>query len=382
MDEPMRSGSKPSRFYEILRLFLRLGFTAFGGPAVHISMMRKEVVDRRAWMDDEEFLDLVGATNLIPGPNSTEMSIHLGYMQAGWKGMLLSGFSFILPAASIVLALAWIYVRYSTTPAADGLLYGVKPVVIGVILQALWSLGSRAVKGPLTAGVGITALVLYFLGISEIPLLLAGGIVVMLIVNARRLSGMQAVLFCAPFLPTAKAAAEVRLTTLFLTFLKIGSVLYGSGYVLFAFLHTDFVQGLGWLTNQQLVDAVAVGQFTPGPVFTTATFIGFVLGGFPGAVLATAGIFLPSFIFVAISNPLIPRLRESAWFGAFLDGVNIAAMALMAAVTFQLGRASLVDPFTIGLAVAAAVLLFRFQVNASWLILGGAGAGLIWTSLT
>lgn len=365
---------------EVARFFLRLGFTAFGGPAAHIALMHDELVKRRKWLDEQRFLDLLGATNLIPGPNSTEMAIHLGYGRAGWAGLVTAGACFILPAVSIVLALAWAYRQYGTTPAAGWLLYGVKPVVIAVVLQALWGLGRKAVKGPLTAAVGLAALTLYFWQVNEIALLLLGGLVVMLAQNRPRFGPGQNIPLLALLpglaLPAIVAATPVSLGLLFLTFLKIGSVLYGSGYVLLAFLRSDLVIQLGWLTDQQLIDAIAIGQVTPGPVFTTATFIGYVLAGLPGAAAATLGIFLPSFFFVAISNPLIPRIRNSPWAGGMLDGVNVASMGLMAAVTWQLGRASLIDPLTIGLAVVSAVLLLRFKVNSTWLVLGGAAAGL------
>ena len=364
---------------EVTLLFLKLGFTAFGGPAAHIAMFRDEVVKRRKWIDDYHFLDLLGATNLIPGPNSTEMAIHLGFVRAGWRGLIAAGAAFIIPPVFIVIGLAWVYVHFGTTPEAGWLLYGVKPVIIAIILQAILGLRKAAIKGPLTAVVGAAALVFYLLGVNEIALLFAGGVAVMVGENLRRLTKANLVGIIAPLgglsLP-ALAAGAFNLPLMFLIFLKIGAVLYGSGYVLLAFLRADFVTRLGWLTDQQLVDAVAIGQVTPGPVFTTATFIGYILGGLPGALLATLGIFLPSFIFVAVSNPLIPRLRNSPWMSGLLDGVNVAALGLMAAVTWQLGRASIIDPFTIVLGLVAALLLFRFKINTTWLVLGGAAAGL------
>ena len=370
--------------WEIARLFLKLGLTAFGGPAAHIAMMRDEVVTRRKWIDDQHFLDLLGATNLIPGPNSTEMAIHIGFVRGGWRGLVVGGACFILPAMLIVMALAWAYDQFGAVPEVDRLLYGVKPVIIAIVVQALWGLGRKAVKGALTAVVGLVALVLYFTGVNEIALLLAGSLFVMLAQNIRR-RGARGLFtphgLLAPLglsLPAiAPAALPFSLPILFLTFLKIGAVLYGSGYVLLAFLRADFVVRLGWLTDRQLIDAVAIGQVTPGPVFTTATFIGYVLGRVPGAVLATIGIFLPSFVFVAISNPLIPRIRHSPWAGALLDGVNVASLGLMAAVTLQLGQAALVDPLTMALGLTAAILLFRFKVNSTWLVLGGALTGLL-----
>ena len=370
---------EPTALRELAGLFLRLGLTAFGGPAAHIAMMRDEVVARRKWLSDEEFLDLLGATNLIPGPNSTEMAIHIGRVRGGWRGLVVAGLCFILPAATIVLALAWLYVAYGTTPAAEWLLYGVKPVIIAIVVQALWGLGRGAVKRALLGAVGLAVIALYLLGYNELALLFGAGALVMLIANLRRLGrrgAAPALLLGLPGALLAQAATPVSLGTLFLTFLKIGGLLYGSGYVLLAFLRNDFVERLGWLTDKQLLDAVAIGQVTPGPVFTTATFIGYILAGAPGALVATIGIFLPSFLFVALTNPLIPRLRRSPWMGAFLDGVNVAAVGLMVAVTWELGRAAIVDWLTAALALAAALLLVRFKVNSTWLIAGGAIAGL------
>jgi chromate transporter len=364
---------------EVLRLFLKLGVTAFGGPAAHIAMMHDETVKRRKWLGEQEFLDLVGATNLIPGPNSTEMAIHIGFLRARWLGLIIGGICFIVPAMFIVLLLAWVYARFGATPQAEWLLYGIKPVVIAIIVQALLSLGRKAVKGPLTAAVAVIVIVLYFVGINEIILLLAGGLIVMIALNYKRLRRQGLGAFIIPISGVgmgSQVAVNFSLPKLFFTFLKIGSVLYGSGYVLLAFLQADLVVRFGWLTDQQLMDAIAIGQVTPGPVFTTATFIGYILGGIPGALLATLGIFLPSFIFVAISNPLIPRMRKSEWVSGLLDGVNVASLALMAAVTWQLARSSIIDPVAAAMALVSALLLFRFKVNSTWLVLGGACMGL------
>jgi chromate transporter len=372
---------EPAALREIAGLFLKLGLIGFGGPAAHIAMMRDEVVTRRGWLSEREFLDLLGATNLIPGPNSTEMAIHIGRVRGGWRGLVLAGVCFILPAVLIVLALAWLYVAYGATPAAEWLLYGVKPVIIAIVVQALWGLGRGAVKSLLLAAVGLAVIALYLLGYNELALLFGGGALVMLAANLRRLGQARAapaLLLGLPGALLAQAGAPVSLGTLFLTFLKIGGLLYGSGYVLLAFLRNDFVERLGWLTDQQLLDAVAIGQVTPGPVFTTATFVGYIVAGLPGALVSTIGIFLPSFLFVALTNPLIPRLRRSAWMGAFLDGVNVAAVGLMVAVTWELGRAAIVDWLTAALALAAALLLVRFRVNSTWLIAGGAIAGLVY----
>lgn len=372
-----------ARLGELARLFFRLGATAFGGPAAHIAMMYDEVVQRRKWIDDQEFLDLIGATSLIPGPSSTEMTMHIGYVRAGWRGLIVAGSCFIFPAAVIVLTLAWLYVEFGNLPTAEWLLYGVKPVVIAVVFQALWTLGQKAVKGWLTASAGILMMVGYFLGFNEIMLLFVGGIAVMVIANIPRLmTSAKAVglLALAPFaglFQPGGTASEPGLLAIFLTFLKIGSVLYGSGYVLLAFLRNDLVVRTAWLTDQQLIDAIAIGQVTPGPVFTTATFIGFVLAGFLGALVATLGIFLPSFFFVALSNPIIPHVRNSPWASSLLDGVNVASLGLMAAVTYQLGVASIIDPLTIGIALVSAVLLLRFKINSTWLIAGGAILGVV-----
>jgi chromate transporter len=348
-------------------------------------MMHDEVVKRRRWLNDQEFLDLVGATNLIPGPNSTEMPIHLGFLRAGWPGLIVGGVCFVVPAMLIVLILAWAYVIFGQLPQAQWLLYGIKPVVIAIIIQAIWNLGRKAAKNLLLLMAGLVILCLYwFLHANEIVLLFASGLVVMAIGNFERLrtQGTQALLppaisFSILSSGVAVAATAFSLPILFLTFLKIGAILYGSGYVLLAFLRSDLVLRLHWLTDQQLLDAIAIGQVTPGPLFTSATFIGYILGGVPAAVLATVGIFLPSFAFVAISNPLIPKVRASPWVSGFLDGVNIAALSLMAGVTIQLGWASLVDLPTLVIGAVALGLLLRYGINSTWLIAGGAIAGIL-----
>jgi chromate transporter len=377
------------RLLELAGLFLRLGTTAFGGPAAHIAMMEDEVVRRRQWLTREEFLDLLGATNLIPGPNSTELAIHIGHRRAGWSGLVIAGCCFILPATLIVGVIAWAYVKFGNLPQAEGLLYGVKPVIIAVVVQALWGLGRTAVKTKWLAMVGLAAAGLNFFGINELAVLFGSGILVAAN-RAMRLwrNGAAAprppLLGVLPGIPLLSAAgvagavtasAPFSLSSLFLFFAKVGSVLFGSGYVLLAFLRADLVERWHWLTEAQLLDAIAVGQFTPGPVFTTATFIGYVLGGVAGAVVATVGIFVPAFFFVAISGPLVPRLRKSAIAGAFLDGVNVASLALMAVVTWQLCATTLVDGFTAWLALTAAFLLFHWRVNSAWLVLIGAVLG-------
>lgn len=365
---------------EVAAVALKLGFTAFGGPAVHIAMLREEVVVRRRWLTDEEFLDLLGATNLIPGPNSTEMVIHVGLRRAGWAGFAVGGLLFILPAAAIVLACAWAYVAYGRTPGAAWVLYGIKPVIIAVVLQAIWGLARTAVKSVPLAILGIAGLALYLAGVNELVILFGGGLLVAIVRGVRTRVDARAVLapllaFAGPVSPAAPAAPD--LARLALLFLKIGAVLYGSGYVLVAFLRSEFVERLGWLTDQQLLDAVAVGQFTPGPVFTTATFVGYLIGSWPGAFLATAAIFLPSFVFVALTSRFVPRLRRSPLAAAALDGVNVAALALMAGVVWQLGRSAITDWFTAVLAIAAAVCLLRWKINSAWLVLGGAAIAVV-----
>lgn len=368
-----------SKLREVIGLFLRLGFTAFGGPAAHVSLMHDEIVRRRGWMSEQEFLDLLGATNLIPGPNSTEMAIHAGYRRAGWPGLVAGGVCFALPAALIVGILAYFYKAYGDLPEAAWILQGITPVVVAVILQALWMLGKKAVRTPLLFLAAALVFALYFLGVNEVLLLFAGGLAIMLVENFKRLTKPEAAAVILPvsLLAPAAASAPFQLSTLFFIFLKVGAILYGSGYVLLAFLRSDLVTRLGWLTDQQLLDAIAVGQVTPGPLFTTATFIGYYLGGVSGATLATLGIFLPSFLFVAISSPLIPKMRASPWAGALLDGVNAVSLGLMAAVTVQIGRAAMVDAWAVIIAIAAAVLLIKFRVNSTWLILGGALIGVM-----
>src|ERR1700674_5866251 len=387
------SGATPLK--ELALFFLRLGTTAFGGPAAHIAIMEDELVRRRKWLSREKFLDLLGASNLIPGPSSSELAIHIGYLRAGWAGLLVGGACFIFPAALLVGIIAWAYVRFGHLPAVAAVLYGVKPVVIAVILQALWGLGRTAVKSWVLAIAGMLCVVLSFAQVNVLLILFGTGAVVagiramsrnrpgnqkaagvLTIVSAWR--GAHPVL--ARIFPwagaTGVAAVIPGMWPLFLVFLRIGSIVFGSGYVLLAFLRADLVVHRAWVTDAQLVDAVAIGQVTPGPVFTAATFLGYLLRGPVGAAVATVGIFLPAFLLVAISGPLIPRIRKSATAAAFLDGVNVASLALMAAVSYQLGRSAIVDWVTIGLAITSAVLLLRFRINSAWLVLGGAVIGI------
>jgi chromate transporter len=351
-------------------VFLRLGATAFGGPAAHIALMEEEIVRRRGWISREEFVDLIGAVNLIPGPNSTEMAIHIGRRVGGWAGLLIAGVCFILPAALLVTLLAWAYREYGQVPAAVAIFKGVQPVVIAVILQALVVLGRTALKSPLLVLVAVAAAVLAAVGVHELAILLGAGVYVALVRRAMRRTACIVPLVLGP-LPAV--ASGVSLPSLFWVFLKIGAILFGSGYVLVAYLRADLVERHQWISEQELMDAIAVGQVTPGPVTTTATFLGYLLGGPAGAMTATVAIFLPAFVFVALSGPLVPRLRRSAVAGAVLDGVNAASLALMGVAAYQLGRASLTDWPSVVVAGLSALVLVRWKVNSMWLI----GAGLV-----
>jgi chromate transporter len=364
---------------ELATLFFRLGTTGFGGPAAHIAMMRDEVVARRKWLTEEQFLDLLGATNLIPGPNSTEMAIHVGWARRRWAGLIIAGVSFIVPAMLMTGALGWAYVRFGRLPETAWLLWGVKPVILAIVAQALWNLAPAAAATWPLRGLGVVAAVASAVGVNELAILFGAGALFAAIRASRRGRGasLWQIVPAVPFAMGAASASIVSLSGLFWVFLKIGSLLFGSGYVLLAFLRADLVNRLHWLTEGQLIDAIAAGQVTPGPVFTTATFIGYVLAGPLGALVSTAGIFLPAFIFVAISGPLIPRLRASPLAAGFLDGVNVASLALMAVVAAQLGRAAIVDWPTALLGIVSAVVLLQFKLNSTWLVLGGAAFGLV-----
>jgi chromate transporter len=383
-----QTSTKPARheLSELALLFLRLGATAFGGPAAHIAIMENEFVRRRRWVSSERFLDLLGAANLIPGPSSTELAIFIGYERCGWLGLLVGGACFILPAATLVAALAWAYVRFGSLPELAGILYGIKPVVIAVVVQALLGLAPKAIKKSLgLAALGGLACVLFAVGVEALLVLLGAGVLAAVVRRvAREKDGARSLtlLLVGGSAAGGAAGTPVSLAILFLTFLKVGAVVFGSGYVLLAFLRADLVDRLHWLTESQLLDAVAVGQVTPGPVFTTATFIGYVVAapqgaamGLWGAALATAGIFLPGFVLVALARPLLAHVRRSDALGAFLDGLNVAALALMAVVSVQLARAALVDVTTAVIALVSAVLLLRFKVSTTWLVAGGAVVG-------
>ena len=361
---------------QLATLFLRLGITAFGGPAAHIAMMENEVVNRKRWMGRQQFLDLLGAANLLPGPSSSELAIYIGQSQAGWAGLLLGGVCFVLPAAVLTAMIAWTYLRFGSLPQATGILYGIRPVVVAVILQALWRLGQTALKTRLLMMIAIGAATVSFAGVGPVWILLLCGIAVLAARSAQRLRSLPAVF---GFVPTAAIITHLSLGNLFLIFLKLGAVVFGSGYVLLAFLRADLVDRLHWLNEKQLLDAVAVGQITPGPVFSTATFIGYILAGGRGAVLATVAIFLPAFVLVAFTGPLLPRLRKSKFFSAILDGVNSGSLGLMSVVALFLARAAIFDLVTALAAIGSAILVLRFKISPTWLILAGAALGIIYS---
>jgi chromate transporter len=394
---PEAAPSRRSGLREIAWVFLKLGTIGFGGPAAHIALMEDEVVRRRRWLTRQEFLDLLAATHMIPGPNSTEMAIHVGLRRGGAAGLVVAGLCFILPAALIVTAMAWSYVRFGSYPVAAGALHAIKPMIAVIVVHAVWSLGRTAVRSRGLAALGLAALIAAAAGAHELIVIGAAGFLaalwrtpaeprgpadaVRVLVPAagawsHGLPGSPATAFAATAgMAAAALAAPTPLSALFLVFLKTGSVLFGSGYVLLAFLRADLVERFGWLTEAQLLDAVAVGQFTPGPLSATATFIGYVLAGLPGAGVATLGMFLPSFVFVALSGPLVLRLRRAPVAGAVLDGLVVGSLAVMAVVSFLLARSAIVDAGTVIAAVIAAVLLLRFRVNAAWLVLGAGVAG-------
>ncbi|MFN6461675.1 MAG: chromate efflux transporter [Nostoc sp. DedVER02] len=394
------TNSAPSPLGELAKLFFKLGIIGFGGPVAHIAMIEDEVVKRRQWLTREHFLDLLGATNLIPGPNSTEMAIHIGYIYAGWLGLIVSGVCFVLPAVLITGGFAWVYVAYGTLPQVAPLLYGIKPAVLAIIINALWGLAKKAVKTRqlLVIALAVALLTLLF-KLNEVIALLIGGLLGMvwlhsgdkndkpgdkanfLIASLTTGATLKASTVAAS-VATASTITNVSLWQLGWFFLKVGSVLFGGGYLLVAFLQGGLVEEYGWLTQQQLLDAIAIGQFTPGPVLSTATFIGYIIAGIPGAIVATIGIFLPSFIFVAALNPLIPRLRASSWTRAFLDAVNVSAVALMIVTTLQLGVATLtlpqapfIDFLGLAITIVCAILAIHFRINAAWLVFGSAFIG-------
>ena len=368
---------------EIALVFLKLGTVAFGGPAAHLAMMEEEFVRRRKWITHAEFLDRLATANLIPGPSSTEVAIFIGQLKRGWRGLIVAGSCFIIPAALIVSVIAWAYVRFGSLPRAQNVLFAIKPVVVAIIIQALGRLSRTGIRTTLLAVIAALAAVLSLLAVNPVLVLVFAGALSAIALGTRNKLfslgslGTPKVLAGAMAAIGAVAAAPVGLGRLFLSFLKIGSVVFGSGYVLLAFLQSEFVQHLHWLTNQQLLDAVAVGQFTPGPVFTTATFIGYIVAGWLGAVVATVGVFLPGFILVALSGPVIPRLRRSPIAAAALDGVVAGSLALMAVVTWQLGKASIVNWTALAIFGVSLIGLLRFRLNSAWLIAAAAVFGLV-----
>ena len=370
---------------EIAFVFLKLGTIAFGGPAAHLAMMEEEFVRRRHWITHAEFLDRLATANLIPGPSSTEVAIFVGQLKRGWRGLVVAGCCFIIPAALIVSVIACAYVRFGSLPRAEGVLYAIKPAVVAIVIQALGKLGRTGVRSALLAAIAVLAAGLSLLGVSPVLVLVFAGLIsasalavknrLLSVVGLPKAVGLPKVAAGLMAVAAMGAAFPVGLPRLFLSFLKVGSVVFGSGYVLLAFLQTEFVQHLHWLTDKQLIDAVAVGQFTPGPLFTTATFIGYVVAGWRGAVVATVAIFLPGFALVAVSGPVLPRLRRSPVAAAALDGVVAGSLALMAVVAMQLGKASIVDRATLIVFCVSLIALLRFRVNSAWVVAAAAVVG-------
>ncbi|MGA7294249.1 MAG: chromate efflux transporter [Terriglobales bacterium] len=378
---------RPASLAAIALVFLKLGTIAFGGPAAHLAMMEEEFVRRRRWITHADFLDRLATANLIPGPSSTEVAIFVGQLKCGWRGLIVAGACFIIPAALIVSAIAWAYVRFGSLPKVEGMLSMIKPAVVAIVVQALGKLARTGLRTALLATVAVLAAALSIIGLSPVLVLLLAGVVAALALGTKnrllsvsvagfpKVAGLPKVLAAAMAVTAAAAAFPVGLMRLFLSFLKIGSVVFGSGYVLLAFLQTEFVEHLRWLTDKQLIDAVAVGQFTPGRLFTTATFIGYLVAGWMGAVVATLGIFLPGFVLVAVSGPLIPRLRRSPMASATLDGVVAGSLALIAVVAWQLGRASVVNWTTLIVFALSLIALLRFRVNSAWVVAAAALVG-------
>lgn len=371
-----------SSLAELARLFLQLGIIGFGGPAAHIAMMREEVVVKRGWMSDQHFLDLVGATNLIPGPNSTEMAIHIGRERAGWKGLVIAGLCFILPAVLITGVFAWLYRQYGELPAVQPFVYGIKPAIIAIILGAIFPLAKKSLKSAQLIVIGLLVLAGALYGLNEIYLMFGAGLIVLLLTylqNTRQNSVNGFLPFTILQVSSPVALGAISNAKLFWIFLKIGAILYGSGYVLFAFLDAELV-ATGLLTTQQLTDAIAVGQITPGPVFSSVTFIGYQLDGWSGAIVSTIAIFLPSFVFVAMLNPIVKKMRNSTLFSAFLDAVNVASVALIVAVCFEMGRAAITDWRTIVIAILSIFIAFGYRkLNSAFLVLGGSALGYLLT---
>ena len=358
---------------EIASLFLRMGFTAFGGPAVHTAIMKKEVVERRGWMDEQLFLDLVGATNLIPGPNSTELAIHIGHLKGGWRGLIVAGLCFILPAVFITGVLAYFYKLYGQLPQVQPYIYGIKPAIIAVIPAAVYPLAQKALKSTYIAIIAVAVLALSLLHVNEVYLLFGAGIAAVLYYQLQHGNTTNSLIPLSLWQFTnVTTGGNLQL---FLIFLKIGAVLYGTGYVLFAFLDTELV-ARGLLNRQQLIDAIAVGQFTPGPVFSSVTFVGYQINGWQGAVAATVGVFLPAFVFVAMLGPVVKALRKSVLFSAFLDAVNAASVAIIISMSITMARETITDWRTAGIMLVSLIIAFGYrQLNTAWLVLGGSVAG-------
>ncbi|MGB7434746.1 MAG: chromate efflux transporter [Candidatus Acidiferrum sp.] len=379
MEETTDTAAGAGSLTQIATEFLRLGFVAFGGPPVHFAMMEERFVRKKKWLTHERFVDLIGAVNLLPGPSSTELTIYLGELRGGLPGLIVAGACFILPAAVMVMGLAWAYQTFGKLPQVEGLLFGIKPVVVALIIPALWNLGRTALKNAGLAALAVAVIVAAMLGFNVITLLIAAGIFWMLLRQAKGLatSSSRGVASEGAGLLGSSAAVSVGLAPLLFYFLKVGAIVFGSGYVLLAVLRADLVVRLHWLTDAQLLDAIAVSQATPGPYFTVSTFIGYLLGGWKGAGLATLGMFLPAFVFVAVTAKFLPRLRKSQLASAFLDGVNAAAVALMAFVAWQFARAALTNLPAVVLLLMSLFLLFRYRLNSAWLVLGGAVAGMV-----
>jgi chromate transporter len=375
MEADKNLSSKPLK--ELALLFLKLGAISFGGPAAHIAMMEDEIVKKRRWIDEQHFLDLIGATNLIPGPNSTEMAIHIGHERAGWKGLIVAGLCFILPAVIITGIIAVLYKEYAQLPQIQPFIYGIKPAIIAIILAAIYPLARKSLKSIELGIISVIALILCLINVNEICVMFGAGFFA-LFLTAIRMNKANSLNCILPFIllqPSASGFLNIKNLSLFLTFLKIGAILYGSGYVLFAFLDTELV-AKGILSRQQLIDAIAVGQFTPGPVFSSVTFIGYQINNFTGALLATIGIFLPSFLFVAILNPLVRKMRRSRLFSAFLDAVNVASISIIAAICYQMSKDTIKDWKTIVIAITSLIVVFGFKkVNIALVVIGGAGLG-------
>jgi len=369
--------SERSRIAEVAAVFLKLGTIGFGGPAAHVALMEAEVVRRRRWLDRQAFLDLLGVVNLIPGPNSTELALYLGGIRAGWPGLFVAGAAFILPAMLLVLAFAWVYVRFGARPEIDWALYGVKPVVIALVIRVIGDLGTVAVKGPVTFAGGALALALSLWGVDPVLLLFAVATAVAFGEAGSRFRIILPPLLGGLTVAPVPGAAAPGLTAIFLVFLKYGAVIFGSGYTLLAFLEADLVHRFGWVTQRELLDAIAIGQFTPGPLFTTATFIGYLLAGVPGALLATAGIFLPSFVLVAATRPILPRLRRSRVAAAFLDGANVASLGLLVMVVLELASEALTDAPAMAIGAAAMTALWLTRIHPGWLVAIGAIIGVL-----